>query len=187
MGKEHVVDIKGNRYRYTYDSTTKSMRYLGPVGDAPSMNEEEFLDVTAWDITTAQRFAEKFGGHLSYVSEKTEDRVHPEHYDPDYPDDPLGGFKETRYEIQIMNPDITLPDGRKVEYLTLLNLESMVWGGGAGGVEYEYNALFEDETLTLVTPKFRHRAYGPFKPETIKTDIIERSWDDFDIPETGAE
>ena len=38
---ENVVTIKGNKYKYTYvDGETK---YLGPVGDAPALTEQEFM------------------------------------------------------------------------------------------------------------------------------------------------
>ena len=44
MGKEHVVEIplgSGNQYRYSYDQG--STNYLGPVGSAPDLGEEEFM------------------------------------------------------------------------------------------------------------------------------------------------
>jgi len=47
MGKETVVDISGHQYRYEYDEATKNTRYLGPVGSAPELSEEEFLVVTS--------------------------------------------------------------------------------------------------------------------------------------------
>ena len=38
---ENIVTIKGNQYKYTYvDGETK---YLGPVGSAPALTEQEFL------------------------------------------------------------------------------------------------------------------------------------------------
>jgi len=43
MGKEHVVEIKGGRYRYAYDPDTKKTLYRGPVGDSPQLSEEQFL------------------------------------------------------------------------------------------------------------------------------------------------
>ena len=44
MGKESIVEIpsgSGNRYRYVYDQG--STNYLGPVGSAPDLGEEEFM------------------------------------------------------------------------------------------------------------------------------------------------
>jgi hypothetical protein len=41
--KEHVVDIKGHKYRYIYVPETQGMKYLGPVGDAPEISEDEFM------------------------------------------------------------------------------------------------------------------------------------------------
>jgi hypothetical protein len=41
MGKEHVVDIKGHKYRYVYNEG--NTEYRGPVGDAPSISEADFL------------------------------------------------------------------------------------------------------------------------------------------------
>lgn len=44
--KESIVEIppgSGNQYRYGYDPDTGKTNYLGPVGDAPSLHEEEFL------------------------------------------------------------------------------------------------------------------------------------------------
>ena len=43
MGKISEVDIKGHRYRYQYNEETGATEYLGPVGDAPAISEEEFL------------------------------------------------------------------------------------------------------------------------------------------------
>jgi hypothetical protein len=44
MGRESIVEIpqgSGNHYRYTYDEG--QTKYLGPVGTAPALTEEEFL------------------------------------------------------------------------------------------------------------------------------------------------
>lgn len=54
MGKESVVDISGHRYRYEYDEASQKTHYLGPVGDAPAMSEEEFLAMTK-DVKDAQK------------------------------------------------------------------------------------------------------------------------------------
>ena len=46
MPKESRVEIpsgSGNFYRYAYDPETQATRYLGTVGQAPEMGEEEFL------------------------------------------------------------------------------------------------------------------------------------------------
>lgn len=59
MSKESVVEIpdgSGNFYRYEYvDGETK---YRGPVGDAPPLNEEEFLRLTT---------GHKPGGKPNYI------------------------------------------------------------------------------------------------------------------------
>jgi hypothetical protein len=39
---ESVVEIRGSKYRYIYDSDTKETIYLGPVGNSPVLTEEEF-------------------------------------------------------------------------------------------------------------------------------------------------
>jgi len=43
-----VVEIppgSGNRYKYVYDAETKATIYKGPVGEAPELGEEEFLEM----------------------------------------------------------------------------------------------------------------------------------------------
>jgi len=53
MSKENIVEIpsgSGNRYRYVYeDGATK---YLGPVGSAPDLAEEEFLRAWTYGLCT---------------------------------------------------------------------------------------------------------------------------------------
>jgi len=47
MGKESVVEIppgSGNRYRYAYDPDTQKMRYMGPVGESPPIDEVTFQE-----------------------------------------------------------------------------------------------------------------------------------------------
>jgi hypothetical protein len=39
-----IVEIKGGKYRYEYNSATGDMEYFGPVGDSPSLSESQFLD-----------------------------------------------------------------------------------------------------------------------------------------------
>jgi len=56
MTKSTIVEIppgSGNKYRYRYNSTTGKMDYIGPVGDAPILKEDEFLK-------GLKRVAEKF-------------------------------------------------------------------------------------------------------------------------------
>jgi hypothetical protein len=43
MGKESVVDIAGHQYRYVYNEANGKTEYMGPVGDVPTLSEEEFL------------------------------------------------------------------------------------------------------------------------------------------------
>jgi hypothetical protein len=42
MTKESIATINGHDYRYRYNQETKLMDYLGPVGDAPSLSQEQF-------------------------------------------------------------------------------------------------------------------------------------------------
>ena len=57
MPQENIVEIpdgSGNRYRYAYDPSSKTTRYLGPVGDSPPLTEEDFFDlIQTTDIFTA--------------------------------------------------------------------------------------------------------------------------------------
>jgi hypothetical protein len=50
MGKESIVKINGHQYRYEYQGG-KTV-YLGPVGDAPTLSESEFMSHTEgrWHI-----------------------------------------------------------------------------------------------------------------------------------------
>jgi hypothetical protein len=41
---ENVVEINGKNYRYRYNLDTQKTEYLGPVGDNPSITEEEFFE-----------------------------------------------------------------------------------------------------------------------------------------------
>jgi len=46
MPRESVVEIpsgSGNKYRYVYDPSSKATRYLGTVGQAPALSEQEFM------------------------------------------------------------------------------------------------------------------------------------------------
>lgn len=43
--KVSVVEINGSYYRYGYDPDNQGTRYLGPVGDVPTLSEEEFLSL----------------------------------------------------------------------------------------------------------------------------------------------
>jgi hypothetical protein len=38
-----VVEINGSHYRYGYDPDSQKTVYLGPLGDSPTLNEQEFL------------------------------------------------------------------------------------------------------------------------------------------------
>jgi hypothetical protein len=52
--KESIVEIpedSGNLYRYGYDPSTKKTSYLGPVGDAPGISEEELMAFAPRSIT----------------------------------------------------------------------------------------------------------------------------------------
>jgi len=41
---ESVVTINGHLYRYEYEEATGKTLYRGPVGEAPAISEEEFLE-----------------------------------------------------------------------------------------------------------------------------------------------
>jgi len=43
MPKEHTVEINGSFYRYAYDPSSQRTVYLGPVGSAPDLGEEQFF------------------------------------------------------------------------------------------------------------------------------------------------
>jgi len=51
MGKEVIVEIKGGKYRYEYDPSTKKMVYKGPVGDAPPVVTEAELEAMCKAMT----------------------------------------------------------------------------------------------------------------------------------------
>jgi len=43
-----IVEIppgSGNKYRYVYDQATQQTQYKGPVGEAPALDEGEFLEI----------------------------------------------------------------------------------------------------------------------------------------------
>jgi hypothetical protein len=42
MTKDSIALINGHEYKYKYNPDTKTMDYLGPVGDAPPLTEREF-------------------------------------------------------------------------------------------------------------------------------------------------
>jgi hypothetical protein len=42
MSKESIVLINGHEYRYQWNPQSKAMEYLGPVGNAPSISQEQF-------------------------------------------------------------------------------------------------------------------------------------------------
>jgi hypothetical protein len=47
MSKDSIALINGHEYKYRYNPETKGMDYLGPVGEAPALTQEEFLRVMA--------------------------------------------------------------------------------------------------------------------------------------------
>jgi hypothetical protein len=55
MGRESQVEIppsSGNYYRYQYDGSSGKTVYLGPIGSAPQLGEEEFLSMLMADFDT---------------------------------------------------------------------------------------------------------------------------------------
>jgi hypothetical protein len=43
MSKESIAVINGHEYKYRYNKDTGGMDYLGPLGEAPALTQEEFL------------------------------------------------------------------------------------------------------------------------------------------------
>lgn len=48
--RESIVEINRHQYRYEYEPDTKATRYIGPVGSAPELSEEEFYRQMMGDI-----------------------------------------------------------------------------------------------------------------------------------------
>jgi hypothetical protein len=44
MSKDSIAVINGHEYKYRWNSESKEMDYLGPVGDAPPLTQEEFKE-----------------------------------------------------------------------------------------------------------------------------------------------
>jgi hypothetical protein len=42
--KDSIARISGHEYRYRWNPDSKTMDYLGPVGDAPSLSEDQFRE-----------------------------------------------------------------------------------------------------------------------------------------------
>jgi hypothetical protein len=49
--KENVVDIRGHKYRYAYDAESQKTTYLGPVGNAPALDEDMFKAIVTQKIS----------------------------------------------------------------------------------------------------------------------------------------
>jgi GNAT superfamily N-acetyltransferase len=68
--KESVVDINGHQYRYRYDPASGKTIYVGPVGSAPAISEEDFTAVmSSIQFVPAQKkeieeLQKKHGGEL---------------------------------------------------------------------------------------------------------------------------
>jgi hypothetical protein len=45
MSKDSIAVINGHEYKYRYNPETKGMDYLGPVGDAPPLSQEQFREL----------------------------------------------------------------------------------------------------------------------------------------------
>lgn len=63
--QESIVEIpdgSGNLYRYGYDPETQKTEYLGPVGDAPALSEEELMRLTPKTFTEERDILMKEGG-----------------------------------------------------------------------------------------------------------------------------
>jgi hypothetical protein len=58
MSKDSIAVINGHEYKYRYNSDTKLMDYLGPVGDAPALTQEQFREAIKreqlWDTKPIQ-------------------------------------------------------------------------------------------------------------------------------------
>jgi len=79
MGKDSIVEIpegSGNRYRYTYEEG--STKYLGPVGSAPDLGEEEFMSVTKGSERSMSWGQEAAGRVADYLIDEMEEKEHYE-------------------------------------------------------------------------------------------------------------
>jgi len=92
--KEHVVEIKGGKYRYRYNEQTQKTEYLGPVGSAPDLGEGEFLKEMAYTDLVKDYFPN--------------DQGHFESWSPEFREffvknivEPMEIQKEQGYEIEI--------------------------------------------------------------------------------------
>lgn len=74
---ESVVEIKGSQYRYAYDPETQTTRYLGPVGDAPTISEEEFLE-ELFKLPTKEETFEKAEKWIGNVNEELDESAQVE-------------------------------------------------------------------------------------------------------------
>jgi hypothetical protein len=55
VSKESIAVINGHEYKYRWNSDIKEMDYLGPVGDSPTLSEEELrLRFTTGDMLYEQ-------------------------------------------------------------------------------------------------------------------------------------
>jgi len=78
MSKENVVEIptgSGNRYRYIYDPETQKTLYLGPVGSAPAMAEQEFLSAIPLSKVRGVKIKRKFTDEQRKEVENIANRV----------------------------------------------------------------------------------------------------------------
>lgn len=73
MIEESVVVIKGHRYRYGYDYSTRKTVYLGPVGeDAPALSEGDFMAILKRQYTSMEDIIDN-----PFVDEKIRERLAP--------------------------------------------------------------------------------------------------------------
>lgn len=77
--KESIVDIEGHSYRYGYNESTQKTVYLGPVGDAPALTEEQFLQEIKFsedDIKFMEETTDE--GIIFCVAESLDSPIRPE-------------------------------------------------------------------------------------------------------------
>jgi len=55
MGKINEVEIGGHFYRYQYVETSGKTEYLGPVGSAPAIGEQEFFKTLAGGLIDTEK------------------------------------------------------------------------------------------------------------------------------------
>jgi hypothetical protein len=133
MSKDSIAVINGHEYKYRYNPETKSMDYLGPVGDAPPLTQEEFRMVIEkrtieWDEKT-------IGDTLppSRVAILNKDKLIV-YYGTieDVKEGPKDVYEDPRESIVYLRAD-TLGLDSHMEFKEMLKFLERRWKGDGGG------------------------------------------------------